>query len=233
MGCRAIETGSINAVAPGLRTVFITGATGYIGQALGAALLARGHTLRALVRRGSEARLPYGATAIIGDALDPDSYAHTVSPADTFVHLVGTPHPNPAKLRQFREVDLASIKAAVAAASKSASVRHMIYVSVAQPAPVMRAYVEVRKEGERLIRASGLNATLIRPWYVLGPGRRWPVVLRPLYALMRRLPATRDMAIRLGLVTLAQMVEVLVNAVESEPRGVRVVDVPGIVGGKL
>jgi len=93
---------------------------------------------------------------------------------------------------------------------------------------VMKAYIAVRAEGEALIRTSGLNATMVRPWYVLGPGRRWPVVLVPIYWLMEQLPGTRDTARRLGLVTLDQMVATLVRAVENPSRGIRVVEVPEI-----
>jgi hypothetical protein len=92
--------------------VFITGGTGYMGRALIPALRQRGHTVHALVRPGSERKLAAGAIAVRGDALDAKSYAEAVAPADTFVHLVGTPHPGPAKARQFREVDLVSIRAA-------------------------------------------------------------------------------------------------------------------------
>ena len=90
----------------------------------------------------------------------------------TLVQLVGTPKPNPSKARQFREVDLVSARESAAAAA-AAAVRHVVYVSVAQPAPVMRAYVEARAEGEAAIRATGIAATFLRPWYVLGPGHRW------------------------------------------------------------
>jgi len=210
-----------------MHKVFITGGTGYIGRPLISAFLARGHTLHALVRPGSEGKLPSGAVAVFGNALDADSFASAVPPTDTFVHLVGTPQPNPTKAQQFRDVNLVSIGASVTAAVK-ASVRHMIYVSVAQPAPIMRAYVAVRKEGEALIRASNLNSTVLRPWYVLGPGHRWPYLLLPLYAVLERFPATRDGALRLGLVTLSQMVAALVRAVESPAEGVRVVEVPEI-----
>src|SRR3546814_9862378 len=67
-----------------------------------------------------------------------------------------------------------------------------VYVSVAQPAPVMRAYVEARKRGEALIRNSALNATILRPWYVIGPGRRWPLMFEPLYRIAAYVPAWRD-----------------------------------------
>jgi uncharacterized protein YbjT (DUF2867 family) len=51
------------------RRVFMTGGTGYLGQRLIPALLKRGHEVRALVRPGSEHRLPVGCPAVIGNAL--------------------------------------------------------------------------------------------------------------------------------------------------------------------
>jgi uncharacterized protein YbjT (DUF2867 family) len=39
---------------------------------------------------------------------------------------------------------------------------HFIYVGVAQLAPVMKAYKSARAEAESLIRASGMNATILR-----------------------------------------------------------------------
>ena len=54
-------------------TVLITGATGYLGRALIPAVLARGYRVRALVRRGSEGKLPAGVEPVAGDALDPAS----------------------------------------------------------------------------------------------------------------------------------------------------------------
>jgi uncharacterized protein YbjT (DUF2867 family) len=107
-------------------------------------------------------------------------------------------------------------------------VQHFIYVSVAQPAPVMKAYIEVRSACEVMIRQSGMNATILRPWYVLGPGHRWPYAILPVYWVMEFLPATRNGARRLGLVTLEQMTCALVHAVENPPRRVRIVEVPEI-----
>jgi uncharacterized protein YbjT (DUF2867 family) len=146
-------------------------------------------------------------------------------PAGTLVHLVGTPHPGPGKTREFHEVDLASIRAAVAAAQE-ARIQHMVYVSVAHPAPVMRTYIDVRQQGEALVRESGIAATILRPWYVLGAGHRWPYLLMPMYWLFEQLPATRESARRLGLVTLPQMVAALTNAVLHRPASIRVIEVP-------
>jgi uncharacterized protein YbjT (DUF2867 family) len=200
-----------------------------VGQALISALLGRGHTVRALARPGSERTLPAGVEVVLGDALRAETFGHAIAPADTVVHLVGTPRPSPLKAAQFQAVDLASIRATVAAVTRG-SVRHLVYVSVAHPAPVMRAYIAVRQEGEALIRASGLPASLLRPWYVVGPGHWWPGVLYPLYAVGEWVPATRAGARRLGLVTRGQLVTALVHAVEHPPAGVCVVDVPAMRG---
>jgi len=208
-------------------TIFITGGTGYVGSHLIPRLLERGHKVRALVRDGSEKKLPSGCTLIRGEAIIKASFSDQIRPADTFVQLVGVPHPKPSKAREFRIIDLASVRASVSAAVET-GIQHFVYVSVAHPAPVMKAYVDVRSEGESLIRSSGLNATILRPWYVTGPGRWWPSLLLPAYWLFERLPSTRASARRLGLVTIDQMVAALVRAVENPAAGIRIVEVPQI-----
>jgi uncharacterized protein YbjT (DUF2867 family) len=213
--------------------VFITGGTGYVGRRLVRALLELGHDVRVLTRAASTGRVPSGAAAVIGDALDAESFQHELRAGDTLVHLVGTPHPSPAKAAEFRTVDLPSILASVTAA-RHAGAAHVVYVSVAQPAPVMHAYIAVRAEGEAALAASGLTTTVLRPWYVLGPGHWWPLALVPVYAIARLIPFTRGGALRLGLVRLDQMVSALVRAVEQPPAPgtIALVDVPGIRGAR-
>jgi len=213
------------------RRVFITGGTGYLGRALVPVLLGRGHEVRALVRRGSESKLPRGCEAVAGDPLDESSFAASVAPSDTFVQLVGVPRPSPSKARQFREIDLVSGRASVGAA-RASGVRHFVYVSVAQPAPLMKAYQAVRAEVESLLEDSGVNATVLRPWYVLGPGHRWPLLLKPFYYLCERLPSTRETAQRLGFVTHEEMTAALVRAVENPSEGFHVLTVPEIRAAK-
>jgi uncharacterized protein YbjT (DUF2867 family) len=210
--------------------IFVSGGTGYLGRELIGALLGRGHQVRALARAGSLGKLPSGCTAVTGNALAPEGYARHLRAGDTLVHLVGVSHPSPWKADEFRRVDLASVQAAAPAAA-AAGVGHFVYVSVAHPAPVMRAYIAARTQCESVIRESGLRATIVRPWYVLGPGHRWPYALAPIYWLLERLPSTRESARRLGLVTRAQMVRVLVEAVENPPAGLRIVEVPEIRKG--
>lgn len=211
-----------------MHPVFVTGGTGYLGRALTEALLAREYDVFALARPQSIGKLPGGVTPVAGDALDASTFAHAIPRGATVVHLVGTPHPNPSKGAEFERVDLASIRATTIAA-REAGAGHLVYVSVAHPAPVMRAYIAARQQGEALVYATGIPATILRPWYVLGPGHRWPYLLLPIYALLRRLPATRAGAERLGMVTRDAMVAALVRAVQMPPGQIRrVVGVPEI-----
>ncbi len=210
--------------------VFLTGGTGFMGSSLARELVHRGHRVRALIRSGSESRLAAGCHPVRGDALRAESYASQIAPADTFVHLIGVAHPNPRKAAEFRAIDLKSCQEAARAAVE-AGVRHFVYLSVARPAPIMQEYQAVRAEGEQLIRESGMAATFVRPWYVLGPGRRWPYVLIPLYALARLFPPTRDGAQRLALVTLQQMTQALAWAVENPPEYIQTIEPPQMRAG--
>ena len=214
------------------RSVFITGGTGYLGGSLIPVLVERGHRVRALIRPGSKGVLPPGCEVVSGNALDASTYKHLVRPADTFVHLVGVPHPSPSKGAEFRKVDLVSGREAIHAAAEL-GIPHFVYLSVAHPAPMMKDYIAVRAECESLIAERRLNATVLRPWYVLGPEHRWPYLLLPLYKLAEWLPFTREGARRLGLVTLRQMVLALAAAVETPAQGVHVVGVPEIRAANL
>jgi nucleoside-diphosphate-sugar epimerase len=214
--------------------ILVTGGTGYIGQHLIPALLARGHRVRVLARQESLGRVPVGATQVLGDALVVDSVRTAIRPGDSVVHLVGTPHPTPTKADQFEKVYLVSIRATVSAA-KQVGISHLVYLSVAQPAPIMQAYLWVRALGEAIIREARLTATIVRPWYVLGPGRRWPKLIVPLYKIAEMIPATRATAERLGLVTVEQMINAIVSALEDPPPSgqQRIVNVAGIRRARL
>ncbi len=76
-----------------------------------------------------------------------------------------------------------------------------------------------------------MDAAILRPWYVLGAGRRWAVPLVPFYRLFERIAGTRAAARRLGLAAHGQMIVELVRAEENPGQGVPAVEVPQIRGG--
>ncbi len=209
--------------------VFITGGTGYMGSRLVPALRARGHRVYTLVRPGSESKAPNGAISVVGNVLSRDSIQAAIPRGAVVVHLVGTPRPSPAKAADFEALDFPAARECIAAA-EAAGARRFVYVSVAHPAPIMQAYVAVRLRVEELLRESPLPVTILRPWYVLGPRHRWPYLLMPMYWLLGALPATRQGARRLGLVTIRQMVRALVTAVETPDDTSTALDVEAIRG---
>lgn len=211
-----------------MRTVFISGATGYMGRPLTEALVRSGFDVRALARPQSLRKLPIGCRPIPGDALRASTFVDEIPVGSTIVHLTGVAHPSPSKAAAFRAIDRVSFEASLEAAMRTRAA-HFVYVSVAHPAPVMREYIHVRQECERMLVESGLTATVLRPWYVLGPGHWWPYLLKPLYALASLKPEWKQSAERLGLVTHAQMLRALEYTVENPPAlGINVLDVPAI-----
>jgi len=207
--------------------IFISGATGCMAADLIPRLLKRGHEVCALTRPGSESKVPSGCSLLIGDALDASTLIPVMPPVDVYVHLVGARKPAPWKGSQFQSVDLPSLCASVQAA-RSRRAGHFVYVSVARPAPVMREYQKVRATCEDVLAASRLDCTILRPWYVLGPGHLWPYAILPFYKLAELLPSTRPAALRLGLLQQEEMTRALLWSVENPVAGTRCLDVPAI-----
>jgi uncharacterized protein YbjT (DUF2867 family) len=212
-----------------MKQIFITGGTGYMGRRLIAMLLRKSYTVKALVRDGSQKKLPAGCTYVTGNAFDATSFVLAIPAGATYMQLLGVPHPSPKKKEQFKTIDLASAKAS-ANAAKAAGVTHFVYVSVAQtPTKIMQDFQQCRAQGEAYIRSTGLPATFIRLWYVTGPGHYWPLLFLPLFKILEWIPATSKKAKALRLVSLRQMLKTLMYAVEHPPAsGVDIIEVDEI-----
>ena len=91
----------------------------------------------------------------------------------------------------------------------------------------MRDFQQVRAEGERLLLQTGLKTTFIRPWYVLGPGHWWPILLKP-FLFVAKYAGKREAVENLNTVTLPQMIRVLLHAIKNPPGKNAVYDVAGI-----
>ena len=211
-----------------MKEVFITGATGYIGKRLTKQLRQRGHRVIALVRKGSENKVVANAETIVADPFDHTSFHSSIPKGSVFVQLLGVSHPSPKKAKQFKEIDLRSVKASADAAA-TAETSHFIYISVAMaPSKLMAEYQAVRKEGEEYCKSKYLKCTFIRPWYVLGPGHFWPVLLLPLYGIAEIIPSLQKRARSMAFVTIGQMLRTLITAVEADPLPLRIIEIRNI-----
>jgi len=211
-----------------MQPIFITGGTGYMGKRLIALLLAKGYPVKALVRKGSEERLPPGAVPVIANAFDAKTFQDEIPEDSIFVQLLGVPHPSPGKKELFKSIDLVSVQAS-ATAAKHSRARHFVYVSVAQtPTKMMQDYQQCRAAGETSIVEAGLSATFIRPWYVVGPKHYWPLFFQPLFKILEIIPATSQKAKALRLVYLQQMLKALMFAIENPVKGIRVFEIADI-----
>jgi len=166
--------------------VLVTGASGFIGGVVSAALLERGHEVVALVRRpGSE---PSGARRVAGDLADGDALRTLLAQErpDCVVHLAAEIASQRSE-RKVREVNVGGTERLLSACAALATdpgsgprfvfsstvvtgEAHGALLSEARPLPVATPYGRAKQEGERMIAASGLPAVIVRPSHVYGPG---------------------------------------------------------------
>lgn len=151
--------------------IFVTGATGFVGNAIVRQLLAAGHTPRCLVRRGSEDKLAQpGVEFHPGDALDPATLAGALAGCAAVMHLVGIIREIPQRQVTFQRLHVEAT-ANVLAAAQAQGVRRYLHMSAngaraAAPTPYQRS----KWQAEELVRASGLDWTIFRPSVIYGRG---------------------------------------------------------------
>jgi nucleoside-diphosphate-sugar epimerase len=161
--------------------MLVTGASGFLGRAVCAELVARSHPVAALVRRpGSE---PPGTVPVAGDLTDGASIRTAVRSLapECVIHLaaeIGTQRDS----RKIDEVNVRGMRRLVDAC-ESEGVRRLVFASTVvtgdahgamltedTPLPVQTAYGRSKQEGERILRNSTLEGIVIRPGHIYGPG---------------------------------------------------------------
>jgi uncharacterized protein YbjT (DUF2867 family) len=149
------------------RTLAVTGGTGFVGEHLLRMALDAGYEVRALTRGK---KTPGSAIAWIEGALDrPDSLAALAEGADAVIHIAGLISGGKAA---FEAVNVAGTAAMIDAA-RATGVRRFIHISsLAAREPELSHYGQSKARAEKLVAASGLDWTILRPPAVYGPGDR-------------------------------------------------------------
>jgi len=137
-----------------MSTAVVVGGTGFLGRHVVAALQSAGWTVRSLSRR----------TGFNALHADPESFRG----ADVVVNLAGIKRPEGEQT--FEAIHIELVRSLVTA-MKSVGVRRLIHISVviARPAPGL-PYHDTKWRGEEIVRASGLDYTILRPGVIYGIG---------------------------------------------------------------
>jgi uncharacterized protein YbjT (DUF2867 family) len=151
-----------------IRTLAVTGGTGFVGQHLLRLALAGGYDVRALTRGWKP---PEDEIAWVDGALDrPETLAKLCAGADAVIHIAGAI--NAPDRGGFEAVNVGGTANMIDAARK-AGVRRFVHISsLAAREPELSNYGWSKAKSERVVAASGLEWTIIRPPAVYGPGDR-------------------------------------------------------------
>jgi dihydroflavonol-4-reductase len=166
-----------------IRSVAITGATGFIGRHVAADLIARGITVTSIVRPRSPHAAPPGTVAVTAP-LEASALRQAFSGVDAVVHLAGVVAAVDA--RTYAAINTEGARAAaIAARDAGARLIHVSSLAAAGPAPASAPHRETdpprpltpygvsKLESERIVNATeGLRSIILRPGVVYGPTDR-------------------------------------------------------------
>ncbi len=151
-------------------TIAVTGGTGFVGKATLDALARLDRPVKALARTAPAIGGPDAAGHvqwISGNLADKAALADLVSGAASVIHIAGlTNTPDPA---QFETVNVDGTAAVIAAAKAEGTRRLVLVSSLSARKPDLSAYGASKLAAEELVKASGLDWTIVRPPGVYGP----------------------------------------------------------------
>jgi uncharacterized protein YbjT (DUF2867 family) len=163
-----------------LKTVLVVGPTGSIGRLVVAEAILQGHAVRALVRTASKARqLPPEVQVVLGDVTRPETLADAVEGIDAVVFTLGS---DGGGKTGAENVDYGGVRNILAAlGSHEVRVALMTSIGVTNRTGSYNRSTEShdwKRRSERLVRASGLPYTIVRPgWFDYNKANEQKIVL--------------------------------------------------------
>jgi uncharacterized protein YbjT (DUF2867 family) len=192
-------------------TVLVVGATGSIGQQVVAEAIREGYAVRALVRDlGRARRLPTQAQPVVGDLTRPETLVAAVDGVDAIVFTHGSD--GGGKVGS-ENIDYGGVRNVLAAlGNRKVRIALMTAIGVTYRTGAYNRSTEAhdwKRRGERLVRASGMPYTIVRPgWFDYNDADQHRLVL--LQGDTRKAGNSSD-----GVVARRQIAETLVRSLAS------------------
>jgi NADH dehydrogenase len=150
-------------------TLFLTGASGFVGSAVIDELISRNYTVNALINRRPLQAHADRVNAIQGTLFDPAALDKGLHGCAAVIHLVGIIMQRPSKGITFHRIHFERTKNVVDAA-KRAGVKRFIHMSALGTRPdAISDYHKTKYQAEEYVRTSGLDWTIFRPSLIHGP----------------------------------------------------------------
>jgi len=159
---------------PTIQSVFVTGATGFVGRAMVRELLAKGLRPVCLVRSADKLRAqhrdvdPERFTPIVGRLSDRSALREAADLSQAAIHLVGIIIARPLRGQTFRRIHVEGTRSVVDAVQR-ASIRRYLHMSALGTRPdAASAYQRTKWAAEEYVRRSGLDWSIFRPSLIHG-----------------------------------------------------------------
>lgn len=212
-------------------TVFVTGATGYIGGRLAPRLIERGYRVRCLARSASKLRArPWAhaaddrVTIVEGDAADEARVTDALRGCVAAYYLVHSMHAAGSAYRE-RDMELAETFGRAAAA---AEVPRIIYLGgLGEVGDGLSEHLSSRREVELSLGAAGVPVTVLRAAMIIGSGSASFEILRYLVERLPIMITPRWVSTESQPIAVRDVMHYLIAAMETPATTGRTIDIGG------
>jgi nucleoside-diphosphate-sugar epimerase len=197
--------------------VFVTGATGFVGHEVLRQLLAAGHSVRALVRPGSEKKLLQEDQVKIqhGDVCEPETLDGALDDCEAIIHLVGIIREFPGKEITFQKLHVEATRNLLAAAESQGVKRYLQMSANGTREDATTPYHQTKWQAEQAVCASALDWTIFRPSLIYGAGGEFVTMISDLIKKFPAVPVIGDGQYRMSPVAVEDVAAGFVRALQT------------------